>query len=80
MNGFSLMIPFLLIRFGMLAFLGKNGMQRAAHYAPVFGKEKAAYWIYQLYAYRLYGTCGGGFSISDFLPLDHPGGGAGVYR
>lgn len=45
MNGFLLMIPFLLIRFGMLAFLGKNGMQRAAHYAPVFGKEKAAYWI-----------------------------------
>lgn len=55
MNGFSLMIPFLLIRFGMLAFLGKNGMQRAAHYAPVFGKEKAAYWIYQLSTAGIFG-------------------------
>ncbi len=48
MNGFLLLIPFLLIRFLMLSILNKNAIPRAAHFAPVQGKEKAAYYIYQL--------------------------------
>lgn len=48
MNGFLLLIPFLLIRFGLLSMVDKNAVQRAAHFAPMYGKEKIAYWIYQL--------------------------------
>ena len=43
-----LLIPFLLIRFPFLAHLSKKSLSRAAHFAPVQGKEKIAYMIYQL--------------------------------
>ena len=42
MNGFLLLIPFFLIRFGLLSFLNKQALPRAAH------REKAAYFVYQL--------------------------------
>ena len=45
--GFLLLLPFLFIRFGLLALLGKGAVARAAYFAPLIGKEKAAYWIYQ---------------------------------
>lgn len=45
--GFLLLLPFLFIRFGLLALLGKDAVARAAYFAPLTGKEKAAYWIYQ---------------------------------
>ncbi len=48
MNGFLLLIPFILIRFGLLSILNKEGLKRAAFFAPLIGKEKAAYWIYQI--------------------------------
>lgn len=48
MNGFLLLVPFLLIRFGLLSMIDKKAVQRAAHFAPMYGKEKIAYWIYQL--------------------------------
>lgn len=48
MNGFLLLIPFILIRFGLLSLLNKEGLKRAALFAPLIGKEKAAYWIYQI--------------------------------
>lgn len=48
MNGFLLCIPFLLIRFLLLSILNKNAVGRAAYFAPMQGKEKAAYWIYQI--------------------------------
>lgn len=48
MNGFLLLIPFLLIRFGLLSLISKEGITRAAFFAPLIGKEKAAYWFYQL--------------------------------
>lgn len=48
MNGFLLLIPFLFIRFVVLFFLNKIAIQRAAHFAPLQGKEKAAYYIYQI--------------------------------
>lgn len=48
MNGFLLLLPFLLIRFGLLFALGKSGIKRAAHFPAMLGKEKSAYWAYQL--------------------------------
>lgn len=48
MNGFLLLIPFILIRFGLLSILNKEGVKRAALFAPLIGKEKAAYWFYQI--------------------------------
>ncbi|MBS7009626.1 MAG: isoprenylcysteine carboxylmethyltransferase family protein [Anaerostipes sp.] len=48
MNGFLLLIPFLLIRFGFLSVLNKSAVKRAAYFPPVYGKEVAAYWIYQI--------------------------------
>lgn len=47
MYGF-LLLPFLLIRFGLLALLSREAMPRAAHFAPVRGGERIAYWIYQI--------------------------------
>ncbi|WP_195268345.1 methyltransferase [Eubacterium sp. 1001713B170207_170306_E7] len=46
--GFLLLVPFFLIRFGLLAFLDKGAVARAAHFAPLLKKEKPAYWIYQI--------------------------------
>lgn len=48
MNGFLLLIPFIIIRFGLLSALSKEGVKRAAYFAPVLGIEKAAYWFYQI--------------------------------
>lgn len=48
MNGFLLLIPFLLIRFLLLSVLNKVAVGRAAYFAPVQGKERAAYYIYQI--------------------------------
>lgn len=48
MNGFLLLIPFILIRFVLLSILNKEGLKRAAFFAPLIGKEKAAYWFYQI--------------------------------
>lgn len=47
-NGFILLLPFFLIRFGALSLINKKSVQRAAHFAPVQGKEVIAYWIYQI--------------------------------
>ena len=48
MNGFLLLIPFILIRFGVLSMLNKEGLRRAAFFAPPNEKEIVAYWIYQI--------------------------------
>lgn len=48
MNGFLLLIPFLLIRFGLLALLDREAVGRAAHFAPMSGGELPAYWAYQI--------------------------------
>lgn len=48
MNGFLLLIPFILIRFVLLSMLSKDGLKRAALFAPLIGKEKIAYWFYQI--------------------------------
>ena len=46
--GFLLLLPFFLLRFGLLARLDRSALQRAARFAPMVGKERAAYWVYQL--------------------------------
>ncbi len=48
MNGFILLVPFFLIRFGLLWFRDKESVLRAAHFAPMVGNERAAYWLYQI--------------------------------
>ena len=45
--GFFLLLPFFLLRFGLLARLDQKAIVRAAHFAPLAGGERAAYWVYQ---------------------------------
>ncbi len=53
MNGFLLLIPFFIIRFALLAKLGKEGVQRAAHFAKTEKLEKLFYIGYQLSTFAL---------------------------
>ena len=39
MYGFVLLLPFLLIRFGLLVRLNREAVSRAAYFAPVRGGE-----------------------------------------
>lgn len=48
MRGFLLLLPLLLIRYGLLALLNKEALHRAAFFAPVMGKEKTAFLWYQV--------------------------------
>jgi len=48
MNGFLLLTPLLLIRYGLLWLLNKEALKRAAFFPPLLGKEKAAFWFYQI--------------------------------
>lgn len=42
------MIPFFLLRFGLIALLDRSALARAAAFAPVRGAEVIAYWVYQI--------------------------------
>lgn len=46
--GFLIVIPFFLIRFGLLSLLNKDAVKRAAYFAPLSDNEKTAYWLYQI--------------------------------
>lgn len=48
MNAFLLMIPLFLIRFGLLRLLNKEGLRRAAFFAPIEGNGKKALIYYQI--------------------------------
>ena len=48
MPGWLLLVPFLMVRFGLLAVLNRDAIRTAAHFAPMHGKERLAYWLYQL--------------------------------
>jgi len=48
MNAVFAVIPVLLIRYGLAGLLNKTTLTRAALFAPLFGKEKIAYGIYQI--------------------------------
>lgn len=62
MNGYLLVIPFLLIRFTLLSAYNKKALSRAAHFAPMQGREIIAYTLYQI-------TNAGIFLVLIFLPL-----------
>lgn len=47
MNAFLLMIPFFLVRFGLLGLRNKEALARAAAFAPMQGAERVAYLFYQ---------------------------------
>ena len=48
MNGFLLLIPFFILRFGLLLALNPKAVPRAAYFAPMRGAERCAYVIYQI--------------------------------
>lgn len=48
MNAFLTVIPLLLIRYGLLSILNREGLKRAAFFTPMIGKEKLAYSLYQI--------------------------------
>ncbi|MDF2941801.1 MAG: hypothetical protein K0S01_659 [Herbinix sp.] len=48
MNAFLIVIPLIIIRFGLLSLLDKEALKRAASFAPLIGIEKVAYWFYQI--------------------------------
>lgn len=45
--GLLLLVPFFLIRFGLLSFLSQEAVKRASHFAPLQHQEKWTYWLYQ---------------------------------
>ncbi|WP_305139910.1 methyltransferase family protein [Thomasclavelia cocleata] len=72
MNGFYLLFPFLIVRFGLLSIINKEAIQRAGYFAPVQGQEKGAYYIYQvsnivLFLYLFVTTIKIDFSIYFYL-------------
>ena len=48
MNAIVLIIPVILIRYGLLSIISKVSLNRAAYFPPLHGIEKAAFWIYQI--------------------------------
>lgn len=48
MNGWLLLIPFFAVRFLLPAGLNRHALQRAADFAPMQGKERMAYYMYQI--------------------------------
>lgn len=48
MSGFLLLIPLVLIRYGLLWSSNKESLKCAAFFPPLIGKEKTAFWFYQI--------------------------------
>ena len=74
MNGFLLLLPFLLVRFLLLSALNRGAVQRAAYFAPVQGKERTAYYIYQIsnigiFLYLIFLKVRADFSLWFYLGL-----------
>jgi len=46
--GVFLLLPFFLLRFGLMAWLDRDALIRAARFPPLRNGERAAYWIYQI--------------------------------
>lgn len=44
----EMLSPFLLVRFGLLGLLDRQALVRASYFAPMEGRERAAYWAFQL--------------------------------
>ena len=47
MNAFLLVIPLILIRYGLLSIISMDALKRAGFFAPLMGMEKLAFWVYQ---------------------------------
>lgn len=74
MNAFCLLFPFLAVRFGLLLIINKNAIQRAGYFAPMQGREKIAYYIYQvanigLFLYLFVTTVKIDFSLYFYLGI-----------
>lgn len=48
MNAFLTVIPLILIRYGILSIIDKDSLKRASFFAPLIGREKVAFWVYQI--------------------------------
>jgi protein-S-isoprenylcysteine O-methyltransferase Ste14 len=48
MNAFLIVIPILLTRYGLLSILNGEALKRAGFFAPLIGREKVAFWVYQI--------------------------------
>ena len=74
MNGFLLLIPFFLIRFGIMFMLNKGAIRRAAHFPPMAGNEMLTYWVYQfsnvaIFAWIFFGAIKVAFSWPFYIGL-----------
>jgi len=47
MSAFVLAIPIIIIRYAFLSMVNKEAIKRAAYFAPLVGRERIAYWVYQ---------------------------------
>lgn len=48
MNAIVLVIPIILLRYGLLSLISREAFERAAYFPPLMGKERAALWVYQI--------------------------------
>ena len=48
MSAFVMVIPIIIIRYALLSMLNKEALARAAYFAPLAGRERIAYWVYQV--------------------------------
>ena len=48
MNGLILVLPIILLRYGLLSLFSKEALHRAGYFPPVAGKERVALWVYQI--------------------------------
>ena len=48
MNAIFTVIPIVLIRYGLLIVINKEALKRASFFAPLIGREKVAFWAYQI--------------------------------
>lgn len=48
MNAFLTVTPLILIRYGILSIIDEESLKRAGFFAPLIGREKVAFWFYQI--------------------------------
>lgn len=48
MNAFLIVIPIVLIRYGLLNVINKEALKRASFFSPLIGREKVAFGVYQI--------------------------------
>ncbi len=48
MSAVITVIPIFIIRYALLGILNKEALRRAAFFAPLVGRERISYWVYQI--------------------------------